>query len=78
MEDLPNHLCTAFDQACASQSPAPTKPYVAEKKEVLYGLGLQILNLGLWSSGTPPLSRLLSGIEPVNALNVEAAGDSAL
>ena len=78
VEQLPNRLCAAFKQACASPSPPDTKQYIAEKQEVLYGLGAQIVNLGLWSSGEPPLSRLLSGMEPINLLNVEVVDDSAL
>jgi hypothetical protein len=78
VEELPNRLCAAFDQACASPSPTHTRKYVDVKREVLCGLGLQIVNLGLWSSGGPPISRLLSGIEPINASNVEAADYSTL
>ena len=78
VEELPNRLCVAFNQTCASSSPVHTKQYITEKREVLNGLGLQIVNLGLWSSGEPPISRLLSGIEPLNSLNVEAADDSTL
>src|SRR5271170_102326 len=78
VEQLPNHLCATFKQACASPSPPDTKQYIAEKQEVLYGLGAQIVNLGLWSSGEPPLSPLLLGMEPINLLNVEAVDDSAL
>jgi hypothetical protein len=52
--------------------------YVAEKGEVLHGLGLQILNLGMWVSGQLPLSRLLLGMEPLTPWNVETADDSKL
>ena len=78
VEELPSHLCDAFDQACALLPPAHPKQHITEKQEVLQGLGLQIVNLGLWSAGQPPISRLLSGMEPINSLNVEAANDSSL
>jgi hypothetical protein len=78
VESLPNRLCEAFSQACSSSSPAHTTRYITEKQEVLRGLGLQILGLGLWTSGQPPVSRLLLGIEPVNASNIEAADDAKL
>jgi hypothetical protein len=78
VEELAHRLGVAFHQACTSSSPTLTKQYIAEKQEVLHGLGLQIHNLGLWVSGEPPVPRLLSGIEPINPLNVETADDSKL
>jgi len=75
-EELPSRLRHAFDQACARLPPTHTKQYIAEKQEVLQGLGLQIANLGLSGSGL--VSQLLLGQQPINLSNVDAADYSSL
>ena len=78
VEELPTRLVIAFEAACAQQlSPRPNL-YVAEKKDVLRGLALQIVNLGLWGAGTPPISPVLLGLEPINSTNVNIAHASRL
>ena len=78
VSELPSRLTAAFSQVCSSSSTAHTMQYIKEKREVLHGLGLQILSLGMWGSGQLPLSRLLLGMEPITLLNVETADDSKL
>ena len=78
VSELPSCLTAAFSQVCSSSSTAHTTQYIEEKREVLHGLGLQILSLGMWGSGQLPLSRLLLGMEPITLLNVETADDSKL
>jgi hypothetical protein len=45
---------------------------------VLHGLALQIINLGLWATGAPPISPVLLGMEPINWINVSDAHASRL
>lgn len=78
VHELPKRLLAAFSQACASSSTANSNLYVREKQEVLSGLGLQIVNLGLWGPGQPPVFSVLLGMEPLNSLNIEAVDDSRL
>lgn len=70
VEELPARLVIAFEAACAQPSSPHPKCYVAEKQEVLRGLALQIINLGLWATGAPPISPVLLGMEPINSTNV--------
>ena len=78
VEQLPTRLTIAFEAACAQQSSPRLNLYVAEKKDVLRGLGLQIINLGLWGTGAPPISRVLLGLEPINSTNVNITHASRL
>jgi hypothetical protein len=70
VEELPTRLQIAFEEACAQQSSPHPKRYVVEKKDVLHGLALQIINLGLWATGAPPISPVLLAMEPINSQNV--------
>jgi hypothetical protein len=78
VEELPTRLKIAFEAACAQSSSSHPHRYVAEKKDVLHGLALQIINLGLWGTGAPPLSPFLLGLEPINRTNVMDAHASRL
>lgn len=70
LEGLPQRLQTAFEEACAQESSPRPPQHIAEKADVLQGLALQIMNLGLWASGAPPISPLLLGMEPITSANV--------
>jgi len=78
VEELPTRLEIAFEAACAQRSSPRSNLYVAEKKDVLRGLALQIINLGLWATGAPPISPVLLGLEPINSTNVDFAHGSRL
>ena len=78
VEELPTRLCSAFEAACSNSPASHVTHYVAEKREVLYGLGLQILRLGMWNPPVPRTLGIHSGIEPINALNAEFAETTPL
>ena len=78
VEELPSRLQTAFEKACAQPSAPRPERYIAEKTNVLGGLGLQILNLGLWAPSAPPVPRFFVGMEPINSANIEHVHASRL
>jgi hypothetical protein len=78
VNELPSRLLAAFEQACNQPSPPHPKRYVTEKKEVLHGLALQIINLGLWTTGAPPIAPVFLGMEPINLSNIGDAHTSRL
>jgi len=78
VEELPGRLRTAFEDACAQLSSPRPKHYVTEKHAVLRGLALQLINLGIWTTGAPPISPIFLGTEPINSVNIEAAHASRL
>ena len=78
VEELPHCLEVAFEAACAQQLSSCPNLYVTEKKDVFHGLALQIINLGLWGTGAPPISPVLLGLEPINLTNVNVAHASRL
>jgi hypothetical protein len=77
VEELPTRLQIAFEEACAQQLSPHPKRFLVEKKDVLHGLALQIINLGLWA-GAPPMSPVLLGMEPINSENVRDAHTARL
>ena len=70
VQELPIRLENAFTKACAELSSPHPKLYVAEKKEVLLGLALQITNLALWGPSAPPISSVLLNMQPITSANV--------